>query len=79
MDYKKKFTVVLPESLTDVLGIDEETVLETFFEDGKIKIRIIDDDGMENVYEDTNGTEIPEKCIECPHFCHECGVCTVNE
>ena len=46
MNYKKKFTVVLPESLTDVLGIDEETVLETFFEDGKIKIRIIDDDGI---------------------------------
>ncbi len=81
MDYRAEFTITLPEELLDVLGIDEDTMFESYFEDGKIKVRIIDEDfeddyDDEEIYEDD---EIPEECTECPHYCWRCGVCTLDE
>ena len=38
MDYKAEFTITLPDELLDALGIDEDTIFEAFYEDGKIKV-----------------------------------------
>ena len=37
MEYKTEFTILLPEKLTAALAIDEETLFETYFDDGKIR------------------------------------------
>ena len=43
MEYKTEFTILLPEKLTAALDIDEDTLFETYFDDGKIKVRVIDE------------------------------------
>ena len=38
MEYKTEFTILLPEKLTAALDINEDTLFETYFDDGKIKV-----------------------------------------
>ena len=42
MEYKTEFTILLPEKLTAALDINEDTLFETYLDDGKIKVRVID-------------------------------------
>ena len=67
MDYNVEFKITLPEELLETFGIDEDTPFEAYFEDGCIKVRILDED---DEFED---------CIGCPYFCEECGTCTYDE
>ena len=48
MEYKTEFTILLPEKLTAALDIDEDTLFETYFDDGKIKVRVIDESEFED-------------------------------
>lgn len=84
MDYRAEFAIALPEKLLETLGIDEDTLFEAYFDNGKIKVRILDEDGLEDEFEDDDGNfydndEVPEECAECPHYCWHCGVCTLDE
>lgn len=78
MSDNKEIVLVLPGKTLKSLGIDEDTAFETYFEDGKIIIHVLDDDELDELenYEDN---DIPEECFECPHFCWHCGVCTLDE
>ena len=78
MDYKAEFTITLPDELLDALGIDEDTLFEAFYEDGKIKVRPLDEDCLEENIEDSEEDEVPEKCVLCPNYCWKCGSCTIN-
>ena len=78
MDYKAEFTITLPDELLDALGIDEDTIFEAFYEDGKIKVRPLDEADLDEDIEDSNEDEVPEKCVLCPNYCWKCGSCTIN-
>jgi len=75
MEYKNEFAVILPADLIESYGINEETLFEVFFDDGLIKIRVLDEDECD--YDD-DGCDI-EDCIGCPYFCEKCGICTFDE
>lgn len=82
MEYKTEFTIALPEELLNVLGIDEDSMFEAYFDDGKIKVRLLEEDAVE-VLEDDDDEEdddldIPEKCVMCPNFCWNCRTCTID-
>ena len=78
MDYKAEFTITLPDELLDALGIDEDTIFEAFYEDGKIKVRPLEEADLDEDIEDSDEDEVPEKCVLCPNYCWKCGSCTIN-
>ena len=78
MDYKAEFTITLPDELLDALGIDEDTIFEAFYEDGKIKVRPLDEADLDEDIEDSDEDEVPEKCVRWPNYCWKCGSCTIN-
>lgn len=77
MEYKTEFRITLPEELLNALEINEDTLFEAYFDAGSIKVRILDEDDLENEFEDDD--EVPDECAECPHYCWHCGVCTFDE
>ena len=84
MEYRAEFAITLPDDLLDALGIDEDTLFEAYYDDGKIKVRILDEEDLEDEFEDDDedlcgNIDVPEECAECPHFCWHCGVCTLDE
>ena len=78
MDYNVEFKITLPEELLETFGIDEDTPFETYFEDGCIKVRILDEDDLD-IFDDEDEDDEFEDCIGCPYFCEECGTCTYDE
>ena len=78
MDYNVEFKITLPEELLETFGIDEDTLFEAYFEDGCIKVRILDEEELTN-YDDVVEEDEIDKCIGCPYFCEECGTCTYDE
>lgn len=56
MEYRAEFAITLPEDLLDALGIDEDTLFEAYYDDGKIKVRILDEEALEDEFEDDDGT-----------------------
>ena len=78
MNDRNEMILVLPEKTIKALGLDEDTIFETYFEDGKIIIHVLDKDEVGEV-DEFEDDDIPEECLECPHFCWRCGVCTLDE
>lgn len=68
MNENVELKITVPKAICDVLGIDEETAFETYFEDGCIKIRLLDE-------EDAFKTEETKECILCPKCRRLCGAC----
>ena len=66
MEYKTEFTILLPEKLTAALDINE---------DGKIKVRVIDESEFEDELSNCDLTDNDKECAECPNYCHSCGRC----
>ena len=75
MEYKTEFTILLPEKLTAALDIDADTLFETYFDDGKIKVRVIDESEFEDELSNCNLTDNDKECAECPNYCRSCGRC----
>ena len=73
MEYKTEFTILLPEKLTAALDINEYTLFETYFDDGKIKVRVIDESEFEDELSNCDLTYNDKECAECPNYCHSCG------
>ena len=44
MEYKTEFSFPLSEELLKTLGIDEDTAFETYYEDGRIRVRVLDEE-----------------------------------
>ena len=78
MDYNVEFKITLPEELLETIGIDEDTPFEAYFEDGCIKVRILDEDDLD-IFDVEDEDDEFEDCIGCPYFCEECGTCTYDE
>lgn len=86
MDIRAKITVTLPKELIDTLEINDETLFSTYFEDGKLIVEPIDetcgadyDEDDEEYCEDEEEGEVPERCLNCPRFCHICQECTLQD
>ena len=75
MEYKTEFTILLPEKLTAALEINEDTLFETYFDDGKIKVRVIDESEFEDELSNCDLTDNDKACAECPNCCRSCGRC----
>lgn len=78
MNDKNEMVLVLPEKTVKALGLDEDTAFETYFEDGKIIIHVLNEDDLGD-FEDDEDRDIPEECSECPHLCWHHGICTFEE
>ena len=78
MDYNVEFKITLPEELLETFGIDEDTLFEAYFEDGCIKVRILDEEEFA-IFDDEVEEDEFDECIGCPYFCEECGTCTYDE
>lgn len=75
MEYKTEFTILLPEKLTTALDINEDTLFETYFDDWKIKVRVIDESEFEDELSNCDLTDNGKECAECPNYCRSCGRC----
>ena len=75
MEYKTEFTILLPEKLTAALDIDEDTLFETYFDDGQIKVRVIDESEFKDELSNCDLTDNGKECAECPNYCRSCGRC----
>lgn len=75
MEYKTEFTILLPKKLTAALDINEDTLFETYFDDGKIKVRVIDESEFEDELSNCDLTGNDKACAECPNCCRSCGRC----
>lgn len=65
MEYKAEFAITLPEDLLDALGIDEDTLFEAYYDDGKIKVRILDEEALEDEFEDDD-EDFDDEDIDVP-------------
>lgn len=78
MDINFKLTFNIDPALAEALELNEDTLFETFYDDGKIIIQTIDaDDFIEEDLEDDD-CEFDE-CKDCPCFCQNCGKCTYDD
>lgn len=80
MDYNVEFKITLPDELLSTFGIDEDTPFEAYFEDGAIRVRILDEDELD-IYnsEDFDDESGVDECIGCPYYCENCGACLYDE
>ena len=78
-----EFSFTLPEDLLDALGINEDSMFETYFEDGRVRIRLLDEEDCQEEAEnedvvDDEDLNIPEKCVLCPNSRWHCRKCTID-
>ena len=60
MEIKTEITIVLPRKLVEALGITEDTLFETYFDGGSIRVRTLDEEevrsamitGLEDAFDD---------------------------
>lgn len=74
-----EFNIALPGETAKTLGITEDTFFDTYYEDGFLKVRVLDESEVilvDDDEEDLNG--IPEKCQMCEHYCHFCHECELE-
>lgn len=50
-------------------------MFETYFDDGKIKVRVIDESDFEDELSNCDLTDNGKECAECPNYCRSCGRC----
>lgn len=48
MEIKTEITIVLPQKLVEALGITEDTLFETYFDGGSIRVRTLDEEEVRN-------------------------------
>ena len=85
MEIKFKVILNIPVESIEALGITEDTLFKTTFEDGKLVLVMLDDedfdeDDYEDEYdEDDDFDECECGCSNCEHFCHHCGRCVLDD
>ena len=76
MEIEVKIKIAMPDEVAENLGIDEDSVLESYDEDGYIYIRKIDDDELDELaHEHENCTD----CESCEMFCPHCQSCILDD
>lgn len=75
MEIDVRIKIDLPNEVADTLGIDEDSVLESYYENGYIYIRKVDDDELEEL---THGDDCDE-CEDCSMLCPHCNHCLLDD
>ncbi len=79
MEIKSQININLNEGLCDALGINEDTIFVTRFENGKLIIEIVEDEDDEVSEDDLyDEGECSSGCENCEFFCHRCGKCIID-
>lgn len=65
MELNFKLTYNIPEELIKALGINEDTLFCTSYEDGTLCVEAVNEEDS--------------PCYDCPYYCPECGSCTKTE
>ena len=71
MEIDVRIKIDLPNEVADTLAIDEDSVLESYYENGYIYIRKVDDDELEELAHESDCEECEECAMLCPH-CQHC-------
>lgn len=71
MKFDVRIKIDVPDEVADTLGIDEDSVLESYYEDGYIYIRKVDDDEIEELIHEDDCDECEDCAMLCPH-CNHC-------
>lgn len=75
MEIDVRIKVALPDEVANTLGIDEDSVLESYYEDGYIRIRKVDDEELEKLSDECDMCD----CEKCEMFCPHCQHCILND
>jgi len=71
MKFDVRIKIDVPDEVADTLGIDEDSVLESYYEDGYIYIRKVDDDEIDELTHEDDCDECEDCAMLCPH-CQHC-------
>lgn len=71
MKFDVRIKIDLPDEVADTLGIDEDSVLESYYENGYIYIRKVDDDEIDELTHEDDCDECEDCAMLCPH-CQHC-------
>ena len=80
MERNFELSINISEEIAEKLGIDESTVFDTYYEDGRLIIAVVDED--EEYYDEEDDEYIDcteDDCDECEYRCPHCGECTLDE
>lgn len=75
MEIDVRIKVALPDEVANTLGIDEDSVLESYYEDGYICIRKVDVEELEKLSDECDMCD----CEECEMFCPHCQNCILDD
>lgn len=71
MEFDVRIKIDMPDEMADTLGIDEDSVLESYYENGYIYIRKVDDDEIDELTHEDDCDECEDCAMLCPH-CQHC-------
>lgn len=71
MEFDVRIKIDMPDEMADTLGIDEDSVLESYYENGYIYIRKVDDDEIDELTHEDDCDECENCAMLCPH-CQHC-------
>lgn len=71
MKFDVRMKIDMPDEMADTLGIDEDSVLESYYENGYIYIRKVDDEELEELTHEDDCEECGDCAMLCPH-CNQC-------
>lgn len=71
MEFDVRIKIDMPDEVADTLGIDEDSVLESYYENGYIYIRKVDDDEIDELTHEDDCDECEDCAMLCPH-CQHC-------
>lgn len=66
-----QFNIKVEPEIMEDLCLNENTVIESYFSDGKITVRILDDEEVQD-FDHT-------PCDICPNFCRRLDICIAAE
>lgn len=86
MERNFELSINISEEIAEKLGIDESSVFDTYYEDGRLIIAVIDED--EEYYDDEDDYDekddedeyidcTEDDCDDCEYCCPHCGECTL--
>lgn len=74
MEFDVRIKIDLPIETATALDIDNESVLESYYEDGFIYIRKLNDEELTDESDDCNSD-----CDNCEMLCPHCGHCCCDD
>ncbi len=77
MEFDVKIKIALPDEAADMLGIDEDSILESYYDSGFLYIRKVDDEELKEL--SRADTDESAECENCAMLCPNCGRCTLDD